>query len=169
MAAPLKPLRPTIAKPVAGAKPQPLKPQAPTKPAARLAPLPFMVDQVPDPLEGMDTDGGFAEHDPDETQREIVAKLTEGYRAVELQQAAYVKEANSTEYYRVFVFETSAQAEAFAKALGVKVGDIYLDGRELAAKLGVELPLNEWKPKRPKPDPKFAARALPLKPQVKRA
>jgi hypothetical protein len=142
-------------KPVALTKAPALKPQKPRPP------LDFTDRMVPDPLAGM-----TAPSDDVEAQgKEVVARLTDAYRAEEKRQRENVKEANATGYYRVLVFETEGQAAAFAQALGEHPKDIYLDGRKVADRFDIPLPQTEWKPKRAKIDQALVKLALPVKPQ----
>lgn len=47
----------------------------------------------------------------------------------------------STGYYAVIVFDEDEQMTAFLEAIGVRdVGAMYLDGREIADKLGIAIP-----------------------------
>lgn len=127
--------------------------------AARRQKLAFETDRAPDPLKGMEA----APTDLEAQQKEIVAKVTEAYRNTEKQQRQNYKEANSTAYYRVLVFNTVEQAEAFMCAAGQDISMQVVDGRAVADKLGIELPKTEWKPKASNPNGRFAKHALPLK------
>ena len=70
-----------------------------------------------------------------------------------------IKLTTDSEYWAAVCFETRAQKEAFLKALDVfRQGDKYLDGLEVARRMGIELPSGDF-PYRSeaKPDKKLNA------------
>ena len=89
-----------------------------------------------------------------------VRDLTAGIRENERRQRDHMKRAGDVYYYRVFVFESEAQADAFMGAVGYPADEMFVDGRELAARMEIALPSGEgWKPKVPKRNAKFTAAA----------
>lgn len=120
--------------------------------------LAFQTATSADPLENMTAPAT----DLEAQQKEIVANLTAAYRQQEREQRAAYNEANSTGYYRVLVFDTEAQAVAFAAAIGADPSMQMWDGRSVADRLNIQLPEVAWRPKAARVAPKLRARALPL-------
>lgn len=67
------------------------------------------------------------------------------------------------EGYRVLVFETYVQADEFMEQAGFGKDTMYLDGRALSEKMGIELSPADWRPSVMKPNKRLAALAEPLK------
>lgn len=64
-----------------------------------------------------------------------------GFRKRAADDASRKALATDTEYWACLCFQTRAQKDAFLAALDLlSIGDKYLDGREVAKKLGVEIP-----------------------------
>jgi hypothetical protein len=74
--------------------------------------------------------------------------------------------AVDSEYWYCVSFESREQKEAFLKAMGwFDLGDKYLDGNELAERLGIALPEAHVPYLTQKPDATLDTLALPLVPQ----
>jgi hypothetical protein len=127
--------------------------------ARRRPKLEFEVEQARDPIAGMKA----APDDVEAQGEEILSLTVKAYRDSEAQQRAKYEAANSTAYYRVLVFDTPAQAEAFARAIGESADQQYIDGRKACDALKIEIPAAEWAPKKARPNPRLAAMALPAK------
>ena len=140
-------------------QPSPIRVPVPTKASPARIPVkrkplwPF--DPAPDPLADTISD------DPETDAIEELNQLHAGFRARKDAEALRFKNATDTGYYFVVVFETREQAQVALNAMGCTPnngGDLYVDGRALAEKLGVELPKSEmvYKPL-PRPDKKLGA------------
>jgi hypothetical protein len=114
-------------------------------------PLPSLdTRDLPDALAGIEATGDV-EKDADAT----LTALTEGYRAEERQQRAKVKRNNDGAFYFVIVCSSHEEALALQRGLlNQAVANLveYVDGREIAARQGIELPAEDgWEPQKPKP------------------
>lgn len=112
--------------------------------------------KAPDPLKGVAL--------PDDIEAAPVAELdavAKGFRERAAQEAQRFQDATDTGFYTCLVFENRAQLDAFLAGVGMlNQGDLYLDGRELAAKMGITLPAGGGQGgSAAKIDPKLAALA----------
>ena len=83
-------------------------------PLKRRPALPFMVENVPDPLAGMVSD-------PEDAEAQCEEALTlaqQAFRAAEKKLADEVKDYRPIDFFKCLVFATPAQAQAFAVAVG---------------------------------------------------
>lgn len=96
--------------------------------------------------------------DPQESTELEVTALQAGFRERAAQEAARFGEVTAGGYYIVLVFVNEDQADAWADASGVDhKGEAFLDGRELARKMGIELPPATAKVSKPNVNKKYAA------------
>jgi len=119
--------------------------------AKKRPPLPSM-ERAPDPLAGVDL--------PDDPEGSAAAELDavqKGFRARAAKEAARFNDATDTGYYTCLVFENRAQLDAFLAALDLsQEGDLYLDGREVAARMGISIePADRIAPAPPRLDRDF--------------
>ncbi len=134
--------------------------KAPTfrAPSIKRPTLPSLV-RAKDPLKGV-PDTGDVEAD---SKAEISA-LEQAFRDRAKEEAARFQGATDTGYYFCIVLEDRAQCDALLAGLGVLGrSDLFVDGRDIAAKLGIELPAATRKPSLGKIDRVFAAMAKPFK------
>jgi hypothetical protein len=120
-------------------------------PVVKRKPLPSM-EKAPDPLKGMEL--------PDEIEASAATELdaiAAGFRDRAAKEAARFNDATDTGFYTCLVFENRAQVDAFVTALGLNgSGDMYLDGREVAAKIGINIETaDRIAPKSPRLDRDF--------------
>lgn len=90
---------------------------------------------IPNPL------GKPGKHVDGELEKEAAEELTEVQAALQdsrnKEQKAFL-DAVATDYYAVLVFDDGDQLTKFLTAVGIRdVGAIYIDGREMADKLGI--------------------------------
>lgn len=109
-----------------------------------------------DPLKGVDL--------PEDIEAAPLVELdavAKGFRERAAQEAQRFQDATDTGYYTCVVFENRAQLDAFLTAVGMlQKGDLYLDGRQLAARMGIELPPGQGRAESAaKIDPKLASLA----------
>lgn len=92
--------------------------------------------KAPDPLKGLKP----AETAEADAVQELDA-VQQGFRDRAKQEEQRFADATDTGYYTCVVFGTRAQNDAFLEAIG-KLGDddLYIDGRDLAKLMGIELP-----------------------------
>ncbi len=144
-------------------KPVPIRPAAPARPALRSprrAPLAHEVD-VLDPLAGLPD----AESVEESAAVEIDA-LAAGFRARAAAEQQRFDAATGAAYYAVVVFEDSEQCSAFLSAVGQPSDSLFVDGREIASRLGIELPQSAApRPKLGRVDATFASLAMPPSPK----
>lgn len=116
-------------------------------------PLPSMA-KAPDPLKGVSLPD-----DIEESPRVELDAVQQGFRERAQQEAQRFEDATDTGYYTCVVFENRAQLDAFLTGIGMlNQGDLYLDGREMAAKLGIAIPAADRRGgSAAKIDPKLAA------------
>ena len=128
----------------AAGKPLPPIKRRPVLPSFEAAPDPLDESKYPAGMEGA------AEVELDQ--------LAVGFR--ERMKAAMARKASATGtgYYFVVAFESTEQAGAVLQALGLKPDGLFVDGREVADRLSVELPKADisYNPGA-KPSPKLAA------------
>ena len=122
------------------------------KPAVKRDPLPSMA-KAPDPLKGVKL--------PDDIEESPQVELTavqKGFRERAAQEADRFQDATDSGYYFCGVFANRAQLDAFLDYIGMKgKGDLFIDGREMCAALGIQLPPAEIRPaSRAKIDKDFA-------------
>ena len=105
------------------------------KPTFKRPTLPSL-KPAPDPLKGLKP--------TDSVETDAAAELDAvqaGFRERAQQEAERFQDATDTGYYTCVVFSNRAQNDAFLEAIG-KLGkdDLYLDGRDLARIMGIDLP-----------------------------
>ena len=125
-ARPLPAARPAImARPAMSARPISRAPLA----AYAAAP-----DPLTEPPEGTD---------PQEAVEKELGELESGFRSRMKDEAERFKSATSGGYYFVAAFESAEQCDSFLRSVGMPVGngDLFLDGRLLADKLSIKLPV----------------------------
>ena len=92
-----------------------------------------------DPLAHLPYDGTHEEN--------AVAELDEmqiAFRARAKQEAERFKNTTDSTYYFCMVFESGEQASAFLAGIGYTgKGDLFIDGREVAQSMGIDLPKAE--------------------------
>ena len=72
--------------------------------------------------------------------KEELSEVLQGFKARKEAESKRRLEATDSEFWCAFCFETRAQKEEFLSKLGLLAhGDKYLDGRLVAAKLGIVL------------------------------
>lgn len=131
-------------------------------PAARLKKrreLPVF-DPAPDPLQSVRYTGDVQR----DTESEMSA-LSVGFQQRMRREQQRVNDELDSENWINIVFETRAQKGAFLRLAGLaECGDKYLDGRDVAAALGVDLPPSGrvFRPA-PKISQEYAELAVPLK------
>lgn len=69
-----------------------------------------------------------------------LGQLETGFRQRLKTDMARKASATDSSYYFVVAFESGAQATAILKALGLQPDGLFVDGREMADRLGVQLP-----------------------------
>lgn len=117
--------------------------------APKASTMPAFNSKVADPLAGVKPKDTV-----EETAKAELAALSSAYKAEEQKQRSRTERNDDGEFWCTLVFESQAQKDEFLKAVGWYAhGDKYLDGRWVAAKMGVNLTHTDWKPQRPKPDP----------------
>lgn len=152
---------PTPPRPPARPAPRPVAPVAarpPRRPAA--APRQELAEfqLAPDPLAKVEYTGDL--------ERDSAAELEAidaGWRERRAREQQRVNDELDSENWIAVVFETRAQKEAFLQALNLlEHGDKYLDGRDVAKALNVDLPPSGrvFRPE-PKINPRWAALAKP--------
>lgn len=148
-------------------KPAPARPAAPARPPARpalrsprRAPLAHEVDVV-DPLAGLPDAGGV-----EESAAAEIDAIAAGFRARAAAEQRRFDAATGAAYYTVLVFEDSEQCAAFLGAVGQPGDGLFVDGREVAARLGIELPQSTVpRPKLGRVDATLASLAMPRDPK----
>lgn len=128
--------------------PQPLA--AREAPLARRVPLKAF-DPAPDPLSEQPK-----ETPPDESTQIELTELQIGFRERMAAEQARFLAVTDASYYFTVCFESGAQATKFLKYFGVG-DDLFVDGRILADKLGIDLPKAELKATTNRISPKLAA------------
>ncbi len=118
---------------------------------AKRPPLPAM-EKAPDPLKGVEM--------PEDIEASAATELdavAAGFRERAAKEAARFNDATDTGYYTCLVFENRAQLDAFLKALDLdSKGELYLDGREVAARMGITIePADRIAPAPPRLDRDF--------------
>lgn len=104
-------------------------------PKFKRSPLPSLA-KAPDPLKGVDLPD-----DIEESPKEELTAVQEGFRERAAQEAQRFQDATDTGYYSCLVFENRDQLDAFLSGIGMlNDSDLYLDGREVAKRMGIELP-----------------------------
>lgn len=79
--------------------------------------------------------------DAEEDSKADLTALQEGFRRRANDEGKRFARATDSEYWACLCFQTREQKEAFLNALGILgLGDKYIDGRDAAEKLGIELP-----------------------------
>lgn len=136
--------------------------RSPVAAAKKRSPL-LAFDPAPDPIDDSKLPGN---HEGDCASELDQVHL--GFRARQKAEAERFKNATDTGYYFTVIFETGTQAAAILKAMGCTSqsgGDLFVDGRVLAEKLGVELPKSEMDYK-PLPGPDKKLTALVRRPKI---
>ena len=106
------------------------------KPVRMRKPLPSLQPGA-DPLEDLAPSGDAGA----DSAAELDA-IQAGFRDRARQEAERFKNATDSAYYFCVVFESGDQASAFLAGVGHprQAGDLFIDGRELADRLGIDLP-----------------------------
>lgn len=104
-------------------------------PSFKRAALPSL-SKAADPLKGVK---------PSEDIEQGVAveldAVQQGFRDRAAQEAQRFEDATDTGYYSCLVFENRAQLDAFLAGIGMNgESDLYLDGREVARKMKIDIP-----------------------------
>ena len=98
-------------------------------------PLPSLT-KAPDPLKGVKLP-----EDVEEAPAVELDAVQQGFRERAAQEAQRFEDATDTGYYTCLVAENREQLEAFLLAIGMlNKGDLFLDLREVAAALKIDLP-----------------------------
>lgn len=93
--------------------------------------------------------------------KEELGEVAAGFRARAKAETARRSSATDGDFYCCVVFQSQEQLEAFIRAARLgKPYDRFLDGRDLASKMGIELPSWEAGSKLKKPSEKLAAMAM---------
>lgn len=149
--APLKRL--AVACPTTGGKPLKLR-----------RPLPFMIAHKSNPLANV-----TAPNADIETQSvQIVDETQKAFRAEEKRQLEQLTAMNidipPISFFRVLVFNSPEQGQAFAEAVGQAPTQQYMDGRVVCDALNIAIPADTWNPKPSlsKPNKRLQALAMPL-------
>ncbi len=91
-------------------------------------------------LQGDEPDAGIQSVDIEAQAAEEVSEILDGFRARAEREDARHEDATDSEFWIALCFQTRAQKEEFLRKLGLfEMGDKYLDGMEVARKLGVTL------------------------------
>ena len=133
-------------------------PSVPRLPKGPRAVLPIDIP-APDPLADLETSGDI-EADTDAQ----LGAIETGFRARMKAEAERFAGATSTDYYCALVFQNGDQLQAFLSKAGIgKPGARFVDGVELAAALGIDIPACDT-PRRPikAPDARLMKMARPL-------
>ena len=102
---------------------------------AKPKPLPSLA-KAPDPLKNV-----RLPDDIEESPKVELDAVQAGFRERAAQEAERFKDATDSGYYSCLVFENREQLDAFLTGIGMlNRGDLYLDGREVARALGIDLP-----------------------------
>lgn len=130
------------------------RPEARERQVARKA-LPAF-DPAPDPIQ--DQPEGIP---PDESVQIELTEIQRGFRERMAAEAERYKTATDGSYYAVVCFETGAQCDAFFNYFGIGRGEgsLFVDGRPMADKLGIQLPAADLRPTVNRINPKLAAMA----------
>lgn len=91
-------------------------------------------------LQADDPDTGIESVDIEAEAAEEVSEILNGFKARDERECARREDATDSEFWVAVCFQTRAQKEEFLRKLGLlEIGDKYLDGMEVARKLGVTL------------------------------
>jgi len=100
---------------------------------------------VKDPLKGLPDI-----EDPAGAAEQELSQVAKSFRERAAQEQARFGDVTACGYYIVLVFQNEDQCDAFADASGVDhKGEAFVDGRELAKVMGIELPKAETKISKP--------------------
>lgn len=118
------------------------------------------VDNVDDPL----ALSAASENDAEAQASESLTLAQRAFREREAQLLADAKGASPIEFFRVLVFATPVQAQAFARAVGEDARQQYMDGRAVCDCLGIAIPRDPFVPRKAllTPNRKLAELAMPL-------
>lgn len=105
------------------------------KPLKALKPLGELKPLLPHKLPSSDLPPEASDN-PEENARADHIAMMKGLRQ---QQEEANRQANSTGYYFCAYFQTEDQCRHFLKVVGTSGGGMFVDGLELAEKLGIEL------------------------------
>jgi hypothetical protein len=101
-------------------------------------PLDDDLDMPPSPLDSLEYTGN-----PEKDSRQEIALSLEALQNKERKKALreHMRLTTDSEYWCALCFETREQKEAFLKAINIyHEGDKYLDGLDMARRLGINLP-----------------------------
>jgi hypothetical protein len=122
-----------------------------TRPKVKRPPLPSL-KKAKDPLKGVQV--------PDDIEEAVEVELNavqQGFRDRQKAEAERFLDATDSGFYTCVVFSNRAQNDAFLRAIGkLGEGDLFIDGRDLAALMKIDLPPDGGGGKPAKPDAKFA-------------
>jgi hypothetical protein len=135
--------------------------RGPTIPTKRRPALPFTTAVAPDPTDAVTADPD----DVEEQTNQTLDALQSGYREQERKQEQEAKALAPIEFFRVLVFLTPEQAQAFAKAVGMDEHQQYMDGRVICDRLGIAIPPDVWSLRKSliTPSKRWSPLAMPLK------
>ena len=129
-------------------------PAALARPKARKALAAF--DPAPDPIR--DRPEGMA---PDESVQAELTDIQRGFRERMAAEEKRFRMATDGSYYTTICFESGEQCDAFLAYFGIGrgAGSLFVDGRPMADKLGIELPPADLRPTENRVPKKLAALA----------
>ena len=78
--------------------------------------------------------------DPEGDAKEELSQLDTGFRERMKAEAERYKAATSVDYFFVVVCNSGEQAEALLKGMGAPTDKLYVDGRQIAKTLGIDIP-----------------------------
>jgi len=109
-------------------------------------------EKAKDPLKGLPD-----LEDPEKAADQELTALQVGFRERAAQEAARFGEVTASGYYLVLVFQNEDQCDAFADASGVDhKGEVFIDGRDMARAMKIDLPKVETKVSKPNINKKYA-------------
>jgi hypothetical protein len=115
----------------------------------------YRAPTVPDPLAGLKSTGSVEV----DSKAEVSAVL-QGFKDRAKAEAKRFELATDSEYWFAVCFQSREQKEQFLRGLQMLAdGDKYLDGRKLAAKMGIKLNDDVAISRVPRIDPKFSGLA----------
>ena len=127
-------------------------------------PLPFMVAYSGNPLANVTAPNT----DIEVQSTQIVDETQKAFRAEEKRQLEQLTAMNidipPISFFRVLVFNSPEQGQAFAEAVGQAPTQQYMDGRVVCDTLNIAIPADTWNPKPSlsKPNKRLQALAVPL-------
>ena len=104
-----------------------------------------------DPLSALPYTG-----DPESDSKSELGALKEGFARRAEKENLRRQKATDSEYWVCLCFQTREQAIAFARGAGGRSQDKYMDGRKVAARLGIPIPIDDIGFGKPRIDRTFA-------------